>query len=526
MPPTPARLVEHLVERIAPLEIEFARAYWDSQVDATPANDARRARLELAVRTAKGDPAALAEVEAALDDAGAAPLVRRQLEVLRLSLTGNQMDADVRARIVALSSRIESEFASYRPRLDGRVLADNDIEQILRTSDDADLRRRAWEASKEIGAVVADDIRALARLRNEAARALGFTDYYRMALSLQEIDERWLFSLLADLERLTAAPFAEYRSEIGDSLARRFGTAALRPWHLSDPFFQQLPVDGRISLDGLLGDADAVGLARATFAHLGIDLTPVLEASDLHPRERKSQHALCIDIDRSTRDVRILANVVPGERWCEIMLHESGHAGYDVCLDPDLPYPLRRAAHTFVTEAVAIMFGRLVRDPAWLAGVVGAPAAAVAAAAPGLERSRALHALVFARWALVMIHFERDLYSDPEGGLDARWWELVERFQMVAAPPGRSAPDWAAKVHIAAAPVYYHNYLLGELLASQLRAAIESRCGALVGSAAAGDYLRTRLFAGGSSLPWPETVAAATGEPLSASRFAAEAVPA
>ncbi len=34
------------------------------------------------------------------------------------------------------------------------------------------------------------------------------------------------------------------------------------------------------------------------------------------------------------------------------------------------------------------------------------------------------------------------------------------------------APDWAAKIHMTGAPVYYHNYLLGELIASQLAAAI------------------------------------------------------
>ena len=38
------------------------------------------------------------------------------------------------------------------------------------------------------------------------------------------------------------------------------------------------------------------------------------------------------------------------------------------------------------------------------------------------------------------------------------------------APPRRprTQPDWAAKIHLAAAPVYYQNYLYGELFASQL----------------------------------------------------------
>ena len=34
-------------------------------------------------------------------------------------------------------------------------------------------------------------------------------------------------------------------------------------------------------------------------------------------------------------------------------------------------------------------------------------------------------------------------------------------------PEGRNMPDWATKIHVALYPCYYHNYLLGELLASQ-----------------------------------------------------------
>ena len=61
--------------------------------------------------------------------------------------------------------------------------------------------------------------------------------------------------------------------------------------------------------------------------------------------------------------------------------------------------------------------------------------------------------LVFTRWVLVMNAFERALYADPEGDLDTTWWELVSRYQGITPPDGRRAPDWAAKIHIAAAPV-------------------------------------------------------------------------
>jgi peptidyl-dipeptidase A len=127
--------------------------------------------------------------------------------------------------------------------------------------------------------------------------------------------------------------------------------------------------------------------------------------------------------------------------------------------------------------------------------------------------------VLFARWVLVMTGFERSLYADPEGDLDTRWWELVQRYQLVSPPAGRCAPDWAAKIHIAAAPVYYHTYLYGDLLASQLAAALRRETGGLVDVPVAGSFLVERWFRPGLSLRWDELITQATGEPLTARPF-------
>ncbi|MDP9224484.1 MAG: M2 family metallopeptidase [Actinomycetota bacterium] len=516
----PHRLVSSLEEKFQRLETAFHVAYWNSQVEATPDTERRRAELELEVRRMKGDPGVLSEVQGALAQPLHDPVLRRQLEVLRLSLLGNQMAEDQRGQIVALSSSVESDFASYRPSVDGRSLSDNEIEDILLTSADVGLRKRAWEASKEVGAVVADRVRELARLRNQAAHELGFADYYRMSLELQEMSEEWLFDILREVDELTDQPFRRWKSSLDDSLRRRFGSAEIYPWHYAEPFFQSVPPDAKVSLDDALQHADGPALAAATFAGWGIDLSAVLAGSDLYPRDRKCQHAFCLDVDRSSGDVRILANVVAGERWVEVMLHESGHAAYDLMIHPQLPYSLRRAAHTFVTEAIALLSGRLLHDPAWLVQVAGVEEGQLAGIVAQLRAATAAQSLMFARWVLVMTHFERDLYSDPEGDLDARWWELVDRFQLVSPPPDRHGPDWAAKIHLAVAPVYYHNYLLGEVLASQLTAAISRECGGLIGVPEAGRLLIERIFRPGSLLRWDSLIEAAIGAPLSPHDFA------
>ena len=272
-----------------------------------------------------------------------------------------------------------------------------------------------------------------------------------------------------------------------------------------------------MNLDRFLEDADLVEITRRTYDGIGLETRAVIDRSDLFPRDGKCQHAFCIDVDRAG-DIRVLANVVPTQQWMDTMLHELGHATFDAGFDPSLPW-LLRDTHLVVTEGIAILMGRLASDGEWLERVVGVDPVAVAAIADALRAARAAEMLVFTRWVLVMTNFERSLYADPESDLDARWWELVERFQLVKRPEGRSNPDWAAKIHVACAPVYYHTYLFGHIVASQLAATLERECGGLVDRPEAGRLLAERVFAPGLAVRWDELIERATGERLSATHF-------
>ena len=179
--------------------------------------------------------------------------------------------------------------------------------------------------------------------------------------------------------------------------------------------------------------------------------------------------------------MRILCNLTPGLRWTETLLHELGHAVYDKYLEQDLPWMLRTPAHSSSTEAIAMLFGRLPLNPDWLTLNQGLSEADVNAVLPAARRQERLGQLIFVRWATVMLHFERALYADPTQDLNTLWWDLKERYQFLTRPEGRDTPDWAAKIHVALWPVYYHNYVLGELTASQLQDTIFENFGALIG---------------------------------------------
>jgi peptidyl-dipeptidase A len=125
---------------------------------------------------------------------------------------------------------------------------------------------------------------------------------------------------------------------------------------------------------------------------------------------------------------------------------------------------------------------------------------------------------------------ERELYADPVQDLPARWWELVERFQMLRRPDDRRSPDWASKIHFSVAPVYYHNYMLGEVMASQLQAHLlgdvlgggDLAWDRYVSSRDVGEYLKRHLYGTGKAYDWRETLRRATGQSLQISPFVRE----
>jgi peptidyl-dipeptidase A len=269
--------------------------------------------------------------------------------------------------------------------------------------------------------------------------------------------------------------------------------------------------------------------AKRFYSDIGLPIEDIAARSDLYEREGKSQHAFCTDIDRGG-DVRVLENIKPTAEWMDTTLHELGHGVYFKWVDFSLPYNLRDAAHTFTTEAIAMLFGALGKNPTWMKDYAGADAKRVKEVEGAILEQRRREQLIFARWTLVMFHFEKALYQNPDQHLNILWWDMKERFQQLKRPRGRHAADWAAKPHFTIAPVYYHNYTLGELFASQLRATLVKMVKHR-GPASTlkygehkefGTFFKEKIFKPGMKETWPEFIINAIGEFLTAKYFAAE----
>jgi peptidyl-dipeptidase A len=516
--------------KVIPLSKEVALAAFQASISGKDEDFKRSADLQIRLNKITADHGEFAQLEAfKLGGQIREPLLKRQLDIIYDSYLENQIPVSQMEAMVKLQALIEQKFNTFRAQVDGKTLTDNDIEQVLRTSSDSLKLEAAWKGSKEIGRVVAPDILQLVKLRNAAAKQLGFANFREMQLKLGEQDPQTIESLFDELDVLTRDGFSDLKKAIDGFLAARCGLEMeqLKPWHYQNRYFQEAPVIYPVDLDVYYKDKDLVQISRTFFDGMGLKIDDIIARSDLFEKPGKYQHAFSSDIDRSG-DARVLCSVKPDSYWMNTLLHEFGHSAYSKFNDPQLPWTLRDAAHAFTTEAIANLFGRFASSPAWMRdmALIGA-AEAQRIAVPSRDALR-LQQMVFSRWAQVMFRFEKSMYENPDQDLNRRWWELVEKYQLLKMPAGRNEPDWAAKIHIALYPCYYHNYLLGELLASQLLYHIAGQVlktvdvenQSFVGRPEAGRYLTDFVFKPGMRWPWNEMIERATGEKLTAKYYA------
>ncbi len=515
--------------RVIPLYREANLASWNADITGKDEDYSKSEKASFELAKVYTDTAAFAELKK-LKESGYVKdtLLSRQLDILYNSFLGGQVDTAMVQKQIRMETEISRKFSTFRARVKGKELTDNQVEDILRTSTVSSELREAWEGHKMIGPVVADDIINLVKHRNMIARKIGFSNYHEMSLKLLGQDPAEVTAIFDELDKLTRDNFALLKNDIDNYFANRYKikTSELRPWHYQNRYFQEAPRIYTVNFDKYYENQDPVKLVSKFYDGIGLNIDSVLSRSDLYEKPGKNQHAFTSDIDRSG-DVRTLCNVKPDSYWMSTLLHELGHATYSYYCDRSLPFTLRDAAHTFTTEAVAKFFERQAYNPLWIQKMGLIDSAEAKRISDESRKSQRLQMLVFSRWAQVMYRFEKSMYENPDQDLNQLWWNLVEKYQLLKKPEGRNMPDWATKIHIALYPCYYHNYLLGDLLASQWFYYIDdhiTKNQSLVGEKAVGDYFRNKVFMPGAKYYWNDMIQRATGEKLTAKYYARQFV--
>jgi peptidyl-dipeptidase A len=520
--------------KLIPLYKETNLASWNAYISGKDEDYKKAAELEFKLNKLFCDKSDFKKLEK-FKESGAITdtLKNRELELLYNAFKGNQIDTLKLKKIIDMESNVEKTFNTFRAVVGKDTLTDNQIEEILKTSTDSKKLEETWLATKKSGELVADSVKKLIKMRNEIATDLGYSNYHEMRLKLNEQDPKDIEKIYDELDSLTRDGFAALKDTMDEYFAKHYSIKKedLMPWHYQNRFFQEAPKIYAVDLDKYFKGKDLVKITQDYYTSIGLDISDLVEKSDLYEKPGKYQHAQCSDIDNEG-DVRVMCNVIDNEYWMNTLMHEYGHAAYDKYIDRSLPFLLRDPAHTFTTEAIAELFGRFSSNPQWLQDVVGLSEKERKEIEVNVNKSLRLQMIVFSRWSQVMYRFEKSMYENPDQDLNKLWWDLVEKYQLLKKPADRNAPDWASKIHIATVPCYYHNYLLGELLASQLHYYMTKNIlksddyvnQSYYNHPEIGKYLIDKVFKPGAKYYWNDMIEKATGEKLTAKYYAKQFV--
>jgi peptidyl-dipeptidase A len=439
------------------------------------------------------------------------PLRRRLLKVMYHAFEPGQSDFEVQKRIIKLETHVERIFHTHRSAVGDKMLTLNEVREILRTTRDSSRAKEVWEAYMAVAEKTAMNYRTLVDLRNDQAHELGHESFFHMSLPLQEIGKKGLFVLFNRLHLDTRDAYARLKREIDADRAAHFGISEsqLRPWHYGSLFFESLPGRADADYDAYFKGVDLVEASKKYFASFGLPCGDILERSALKPRRSKNPYAVTMDLDRKG-DIRILGDLEPAIYGADALLYELTKALYGKHIRNEVPFILRTPPHGIPADGVAHLLRAMVRNEDWLINVRKMePPEAARISSAARERLRK-DQLIFSEWAQVIVRFEHGIYAKPQRNFADFWTELRKTHQLLEAPERAAKPDYAAEVHIATMPMYYHSLPMGEMFAAQLRNHMAKEVlhvddplkMSFYGHPEAGEWLRESVFGLGNLYSW------------------------
>lgn len=422
---------------------------------------------------------------------------KRQLQVLQNDMLEFQTSSQRLNEMSTIWNKLHRKISRYKTPFMKEEYTEIELLSIFRTSNNIQVREELWRSYMNLGVLVQQDLLQLVQLRNEIAQENGYTNFFEMKLHSQELSTEFLISMIKDLREELDPIYKKVKEIVDRELSEFYGIEIkdLRPWHYNHPFFQFViePDLQEENIDlGCLKENIA-----SWFEQKNINLRPIISKADLTVSKEKSQANFCLNIDRD-RDIRLSCNFGFDIRGFKLLFHELGHAYYETELDDCLPFVVKQP-HIFFSEAIAILFESL---PLSIIDI------------RSLEKSNssnnrfsslmAFNQIVNFYWTIVVVEFEQKLYENPLQDLNDVWWNLVEDIQLIQRPDDwNSFPSWAAKAHLTTLPVYYHNYLLGDVLASQFKKHLSKLFHSWY-SIDSFQYLKEKIIKFGRSKSWKE----------------------
>ncbi|MBI4701879.1 MAG: M2 family metallopeptidase [Deltaproteobacteria bacterium] len=494
----------------------------------------------------------------------------RKLKLLKLAATlPPPGDPAKTAELAAIATWLQSAYgkAKYCPKPDGalrRALGKDKgnaealacapgkggvsldvLVKLLATSRDEEALREAWIGWHGISPPMREKYARYVELGNDGAKQLGFGDVGELWRSGYDMSPA---QFRAEADRLYAEvrPFyeelhcyvrARLREQYGAKLvgekapipAHLLGNMWSQSWGnvypLVEPFKGQGDVDATASL--VKQKYDELKMARlgeAFFTSLGLDPLPQTfweRSLFKKPRDREVVcHASAWDVTYSD-DLRIKMCIEMTDEDLGTIHHELGH-NYYFHYYRDQPVLFQQGANDGFHEALGDTIALSI-TPAYLKriGLLDKLPEGDKGTVNFLMKM-ALDKVAFLPFGKLIDEWRWDVFAGktPAGQYNQAWWDLRTRLQGIAPPLARSEQDFdpGAKYHVPA-NVPYIRYFLAFFYQFQFHRALCRAIGhqgplhtcSIYGNKQAGEKLAAMMRLGASQ-PWPEALAALTGE--------------
>ncbi|MFZ5668311.1 MAG: M2 family metallopeptidase [Pseudomonadota bacterium] len=471
---------------------------------------------------------------------------RRKLDILKRALVAPAPQRPGAAdEMATIASRLDSTYSTGKFSYGGKTLTLNDAEDVLAASRDPAELKAVWEGWHSISPVMRADYARLVALSNEGSLALGYKDTGALWRSGYDMDAD---AFASETDRLwkQIEPFyrnlhcyvrKQLNAQYGDAVQPRtgpiradlLGNMWAQQWGNIYPIVAPKDVASSYSLDDLLVNAgyDATRMVKTGEAfYVSLGLAPLPEtfwtrSQIVRPRDREVVcHASAWDLD-DRDDIRIkMCTKVNAEDFYTIH-HELGHNYYQRAYK-DQPYIFKGGANDGFHEAIGDFVGLSALTPTYLQQI------GLLQTVPGEQEDipfllkMALDKIAFMPFGLLVDRWRWEVFSGeltPEEYNDG-WWRLRTKYQGIVPPGPRPADafDPGAKYHVPG-NVPYTRYFLAHIYQFQFhRAACKMagwkgplhRC-SIYGDRQVGAKFNAMMEMG-ASRPWPEAMAAFTGE--------------
>ncbi|MDE2041299.1 MAG: hypothetical protein KGI59_02875 [Patescibacteria group bacterium] len=403
----------------------------------------------------------------------------------------------------------------------------NRMRFIMRTNPDESVRKACFDALESLPLETIDEYLEVIKLRNEYARALGFSDFYEYKARIDEdMSKEELFSIFEDIYQKTKYALADIRKLEESRPGLR------KPWN----FGYMMTGDFTKEEDQYFSFGDALERWGESFAALGVGFKGGSVTLDLIDRKGKHDNGFChyptlVTYKAGKRHpaaCNIASNAVLGQigggmRETEVLFHEAGHAADrlnsmqpDACINHEYPPSTVSWAETH-SMFMDTIFSSIEWKTRYAANERGEtyPFELFKRRATAVYPLRPLGLM----YIIFVVFFEKEVYETKDLNKD-KLLEIARRLARKYLDYSEDTLNILNLPHLYSweSSAYYHGYGLAELGVHQWRAYFVKKYGYIVDNPKVGREL-TKIWSYAMFYPAKKLVRMATGKPLSADAF-------